>query len=135
MTLTKINSLIINYKKKGGFIVSLLAKYYSLEYCFFLINIYFLISSFNIRFFLFSYYPLMTRIQIWQVNPVDSDFFLFLIYFFQFQPLILNIWLRIKFYDLFYLLLIRLSWSHYSRIVLNEITWVDSGCFLCLLFN
>jgi hypothetical protein len=53
---------------------------------------------------------------------------------FQFHPLIL-IWLRIKLHDLLYLFSIRLSWSYDPRIDLNGLTWIDSGCFLCPLFN
>jgi len=60
-------------------------------------------------------------------------FFLFLNHFFQFHRLIL-ILLRIKLYDLFCLLFIMLFWSHDPGIVLNELTQVDSRCFLCF-FN
>jgi hypothetical protein len=43
--------------------------------------------------------------------------------------------LRIKLHDLLYLFSIRLSWSYDPRIDLNGLTWIDSGCFLCPLFN
>ena len=43
--------------------------------------------------------------------------------------------MRIKLYDLFCILFIRLSWSHEPKIVLNGLIRVDSSCFLCLLFN
>jgi len=56
-------------------------------------------------------------------------FFLFSFFYF----LILDL-LKIKFYGLFYLLPIRLIWSHDLEIVLNGLTRVDLGCFLCF-FN
>jgi len=41
--------------------------------------------------------------------------------------------LEISFHDLFYLLSIRLLWSHDPGLVFNGLTWVNSGSF-CMFF-
>jgi hypothetical protein len=107
--------------------------------CFFnlFLRDYLVLMSFNIRSFFLSGYPrLMTGLQVWQVNRVDSVLLFFFIDFF-FSFLSFNIvfdW-ELDFTIYFDLIFMRLSRSYDPKIVLNELTHIDLAYFLCHFFN